>query len=97
LQKVCNEYHACISWRLDDNDEPDLPLPTYDPFAAPVLETLTEEEKVIKHEQIESLNGVRDVTYVTDASLTSLLLMTANSSLAEVQGAFVVARVREQD
>jgi hypothetical protein len=30
IQEVCNEYHARISWRLADNEEPELPLAEYD-------------------------------------------------------------------
>ncbi|KAJ7025034.1 hypothetical protein C8F04DRAFT_1269631 [Mycena alexandri] len=30
---VCNEYHALISWRLKDHEEPDLPLLPFDPNA----------------------------------------------------------------
>ncbi|KAJ7017139.1 hypothetical protein C8F04DRAFT_1279934 [Mycena alexandri] len=56
LQKVCNEYHACISWRLADHEEPALPLPVYDPFAPPVPEPLDESERALKHEAIKTLN-----------------------------------------
>jgi hypothetical protein len=65
LQKVCNEYHFCISGRLGDNEEPSLPLPVYDPFAPPVAETLSDEDKEAKQERIQSLNVVSDVTVVT--------------------------------
>jgi hypothetical protein len=56
LQKVCNEYHARIFWRLADTDEPELPLPDYDPFAPPVVEALTDEERAARHDRIEELN-----------------------------------------
>jgi hypothetical protein len=62
LQKVCNEFHARISWRLGDSEEPELPLPVYDPFAPPVAEDLSAEEKLARHTRIEELNVVRDVT-----------------------------------
>ena len=43
LREVCQEFHARISWRLADDEEPDLPLPAYDRFAIPVVEELSEE------------------------------------------------------
>jgi hypothetical protein len=96
LQKVCNEYHFCISWRLGDNEEPSLPLPTYNAFAPPVTETLTDEEKEAKQERIQSLNVVRDVTLVTCRAV-SPPTNVANPSLAQVPGAFAAARIRQQD
>ncbi|KAJ6504323.1 hypothetical protein C8R47DRAFT_1210391 [Mycena vitilis] len=39
-QNVCNEFHARISWRLEDYEEPDLPLPEYDPRAPALVEEL---------------------------------------------------------
>jgi hypothetical protein len=62
LQKVCNKFHCRISWRLADADEPELPLPAYDPFSPPAVEELTQEEKEVRHARIEELNIVRDVT-----------------------------------
>ncbi|KAJ7893224.1 hypothetical protein B0H13DRAFT_2339812 [Mycena leptocephala] len=56
LQKVCNEYHARIPWRVGDAQEPDLPLPDYDPFAPPVTEELSDEERAERHERIDVLN-----------------------------------------
>ncbi|KAJ7831672.1 hypothetical protein B0H13DRAFT_1575001, partial [Mycena leptocephala] len=56
LQKVCNEFHCRISWRLADADEPELPLPAYDPFSPPAVEELTQEEKEARHARIEELN-----------------------------------------
>ncbi|KAK6997481.1 hypothetical protein R3P38DRAFT_2797855 [Favolaschia claudopus] len=32
LREVCNEFHARISWRVADDEEPDDPLPAYDPM-----------------------------------------------------------------
>ncbi|KAJ7481675.1 hypothetical protein FB451DRAFT_1394307 [Mycena latifolia] len=55
--KVCNEYHGRISWRLQDHEEPELPLPKYDPLAPPVVEDLTDEEKKAKHDRINVLNA----------------------------------------
>ncbi|KAJ7065911.1 hypothetical protein B0H15DRAFT_807672 [Mycena belliarum] len=57
LQVVCNEFHARISWRLLDHEEPELPLPVYDPFAPVVLETLDEEEQEQRFERTEVLNA----------------------------------------
>ncbi|KAJ6509357.1 hypothetical protein C8R47DRAFT_1208541 [Mycena vitilis] len=56
IQKVCNEYHAQISWRLADHEEPELPLPAYDPLAPPVVEQLTAEEERVRHERLQTLN-----------------------------------------
>ncbi|KAJ7646084.1 hypothetical protein DFH06DRAFT_997880 [Mycena polygramma] len=56
LQKVCNQYHTQISWRLADHEEPALPLAPYDPFAPPVAETLTEEEESARHARHKELN-----------------------------------------
>ena len=54
---VCNVYHAKISWRLEDHEEPVLPLADYDPLK-PVVEELTPEEEVQKRERILLLNEV---------------------------------------
>ncbi|KAJ7033983.1 hypothetical protein C8F04DRAFT_1260480 [Mycena alexandri] len=43
-------------WRLADHEEPELPLPVYDPFAPPVPEPLDENERALKHDAIKSLN-----------------------------------------
>jgi hypothetical protein len=37
-------YHARISWRLGDKEEPELPLPDYDKFVPQETEELDEEE-----------------------------------------------------
>jgi hypothetical protein len=57
-QKICNEYHTLISWRLADHEEPELPLLEYDPFAPPVVEDLMEEEHVQRQARREELNDV---------------------------------------
>ncbi|KAJ7106114.1 hypothetical protein C8R43DRAFT_1140601 [Mycena crocata] len=44
LLVVCNEFHAKINWRLEDYEEPELPLPEYDQFAIPVREELSDED-----------------------------------------------------
>jgi hypothetical protein len=58
LQAICNEFHAKISWRLLDYEEPDLPLADYDPLAADPEEMLSEEDEKAKRKQIETLNAV---------------------------------------
>jgi hypothetical protein len=60
IQEVCNEYHARISWWLDDKEEPELPLPEYDRFAIPQAEELDEEEVQMKRLHIETMNAVSD-------------------------------------
>jgi hypothetical protein len=61
VQKVCNEYHARISWRLADAEEPELPLPDYDPFALRVQEELSDEDRAERHDRVEMLNKVSAV------------------------------------
>ncbi|KAJ7602641.1 hypothetical protein DFH06DRAFT_1023575 [Mycena polygramma] len=56
LQNVCNEYHTCISWRLSDHEEPEVPLPIYDPLAPPTFEQLSDEEADAKHKRVNDLN-----------------------------------------
>ncbi|KAJ7635974.1 hypothetical protein DFH06DRAFT_1336124 [Mycena polygramma] len=56
LQRICNEYHARISWRLSDQEQPDLPLPSYDPHAPPKVEELNAEETQAKRARIKLLN-----------------------------------------
>lgn len=58
LQNVCNEFHGRISWRLEDHEEPELPLPEYDPRAPAIYEALDEEETKRKRERLELLNAV---------------------------------------
>lgn len=62
MQKVCNEFHARISWRLLDHEEPELPLQEYNPRAPPISEPLTEEETQQKRERINDLNVVKTST-----------------------------------
>ncbi|KAJ7615784.1 hypothetical protein DFH06DRAFT_1343554 [Mycena polygramma] len=56
LQAICNEFHARITWRLADHEEPELPLPPYDPKAQPPPETLDEEETKEKRKRIKVLD-----------------------------------------
>ncbi|KAJ7080722.1 hypothetical protein C8R43DRAFT_1143069 [Mycena crocata] len=55
-QSICNEFHAKISWKLMDHEEPELPLPEYDPLATEVEEEMTPEEEVEKRARITLLN-----------------------------------------
>ncbi|KAK7017447.1 hypothetical protein R3P38DRAFT_2785216 [Favolaschia claudopus] len=57
LRDVCNEFHARIPWRLADYEEPELPLPVYDPLATVDAEELDEEETVAKRERIDTMNA----------------------------------------
>ncbi|KAJ6487672.1 hypothetical protein C8R45DRAFT_1097568 [Mycena sanguinolenta] len=57
VQDVCNEFHSRILWRLPDDEEPELPLPDYDLFAALVVEELDEEDTVARRIQIETINA----------------------------------------
>ncbi|KAJ7618253.1 hypothetical protein DFH06DRAFT_1012065 [Mycena polygramma] len=56
LQSVCNEFHARISWRLKDHEEPELPLPEYDPRAPAPVEDLDEDELQEKRARVQVLN-----------------------------------------
>lgn len=58
LTFVCNEFHARIPWRLEDHEEPEIPLPEYDQFAQVVEEELDEEELACKRLKIETMNAV---------------------------------------
>ncbi|KAK7031320.1 hypothetical protein R3P38DRAFT_3187034 [Favolaschia claudopus] len=57
VREVCNEFHAKISWRLADDEEPDLPLPEYDPLVSAEPEELDDAETVAKRERIETMNA----------------------------------------
>ncbi|KAJ7697932.1 hypothetical protein B0H16DRAFT_1484652 [Mycena metata] len=57
LLEVCNEFHAQIDWRLEDHEEPELPLPTYDKFAQRIEEELDAEELTMKRLKIETMNA----------------------------------------
>ncbi|KAJ7059363.1 hypothetical protein C8F01DRAFT_1255063 [Mycena amicta] len=51
-QRVCNEYHSLVSWRLRPDEDPVLPdvLPPYDPLKKPPPEELTpEEEQIVRY------------------------------------------------
>ncbi|KAJ7038543.1 hypothetical protein C8F04DRAFT_1179561 [Mycena alexandri] len=58
FQRVCNEYHVRISWRLEDHQEPDLPLLPFDPDAMlPVPEKLSAAELLQKETRQSLLDG----------------------------------------
>ncbi len=60
LQAICNEFHAKVSWRLEDHEEPSLPLPDYDPLGMEPTEELSEEDEVAKRKRVDVLNAVSD-------------------------------------
>lgn len=64
LQKVCNEFHARVSWRLPDHEEP--VLGPFDPEAVIEEEELDAEEERRQRERVELLNAVSDCHKVTD-------------------------------
>ncbi|KAJ6477904.1 hypothetical protein C8R47DRAFT_1219805 [Mycena vitilis] len=55
-QSICNEFHARISWRLKDHEEPDLPLPEYDAEKIQPVEALTAEEEEERALRVRLLN-----------------------------------------
>ncbi|KAK7027826.1 hypothetical protein R3P38DRAFT_3190954 [Favolaschia claudopus] len=57
VREVCREFHARISWRLADDEEPELPLPVYDPLATAESEELDEEETAAKRDRVETMNA----------------------------------------
>lgn len=62
--KVFNHYHAVIDWRLEDHEEPSLPLPDYNPSHPPIVdvESLPEAEQKLCAETIHSRNLVSPAT-----------------------------------
>ncbi|KAJ7643844.1 hypothetical protein FB45DRAFT_861425 [Roridomyces roridus] len=55
--QVCVEYHFKIDWRLADDQEPELPLPAYDPNAAPPpQESLSPEDEAKRRKRVKKLN-----------------------------------------
>ncbi|KAJ7847078.1 hypothetical protein B0H13DRAFT_2362630 [Mycena leptocephala] len=55
VAKVCREYHARISWRVEDHEEPD-ELPPFDPEALIPTEKLSEEEEAARSARVDVLN-----------------------------------------
>ncbi|KAJ7713595.1 hypothetical protein B0H14DRAFT_2644752 [Mycena olivaceomarginata] len=54
-KKVCNEYHARVSWRLADHEEPD-DIGSWGPGDALPVETLSTEEEAQKRGRVKILN-----------------------------------------
>jgi hypothetical protein len=54
LQKVCNEFHAWVGWRLEDHEEPE--LQPWDPQEVVEAEQLSDEEEVLKRQRVKLLN-----------------------------------------
>ena len=59
LQQVYNEYHQLIPWWLNDDKEPNLLLPTYDPKAMDSEVDLSAEDALLKARTIAKKNKVR--------------------------------------
>ncbi|KAJ7615091.1 hypothetical protein DFH06DRAFT_1343945 [Mycena polygramma] len=58
FQQICNEFHARIDWRLEDHEEPVLPLEKFDPKAPlPDLEKLPEAEETRRQQRTDQLNA----------------------------------------
>ncbi|KAJ7899717.1 hypothetical protein B0H13DRAFT_1883804 [Mycena leptocephala] len=55
VTKVCREYHARISWRVEDHEEPDK-LPPFDLEALIPTEKLSEEEEAARSARVDVLN-----------------------------------------
>lgn len=61
FQQVCNEFHARIDWRLQDHEEPTLPLPEFDhKKRLPDLEKLPAAEEKERDARMSLLNAVSD-------------------------------------
>ncbi|KAJ7496069.1 hypothetical protein B0H11DRAFT_1910333 [Mycena galericulata] len=57
FQKVCREFHARISWRLKDHEEPELPLAPFDATATlPEPEKLSDDEEARRQARIAILD-----------------------------------------
>ncbi|KAI4517041.1 hypothetical protein K525DRAFT_211793, partial [Schizophyllum commune Loenen D] len=48
IHAACAEYHALFPWWLSDDDDPEEPLPNYDPKNPPVLPQLSPDEEKIR-------------------------------------------------
>ena len=56
MRKVCAEYHAKIPWDMPDHNEPELPLPEYDPKNPLVQLYMSEEEEVARSAALTEKN-----------------------------------------
>ncbi|KAJ7838435.1 hypothetical protein B0H13DRAFT_2367460 [Mycena leptocephala] len=58
FQRISNEFHARIDWRLKDAEEPALPLPDFDPKAPlPELERLSDAEEQERQQRMDMLDA----------------------------------------
>ncbi|KAJ7607209.1 hypothetical protein FB45DRAFT_1040474 [Roridomyces roridus] len=57
LTRVYSQYHTLIDWRLEDHEEPTLPLPEYDANAVVPEEMLNAEELKKKIARVTNMNG----------------------------------------
>lgn len=64
LQRVCNEYNTLIPWYLQDHEEPNLPLPDYDPLAphTPPTDLTPDEARAREEKHAENCVVSADVT-----------------------------------
>jgi hypothetical protein len=56
LKNVCNKFHAHVSWRLPDHEEP--VLGEWDPTAVVPQEQLSEVDERLKRARVKELNAV---------------------------------------
>ncbi|KAK7030587.1 hypothetical protein R3P38DRAFT_2774909 [Favolaschia claudopus] len=88
LRDVCNEFHAWVSWHLADDEEPEEPLPYYDPMVAPEVEELDDEETVARRLRVETLNASEEGTAPEDARLIAGSVLAGIKSLPKAQQGF---------
>lgn len=62
IHRVQNEYHQLFDWRLKDDEEPDLPIPKYNPYKIAPDEVLTAEDALLKSQTISRKNKVANFT-----------------------------------
>ncbi|KAJ7507413.1 hypothetical protein B0H11DRAFT_2218261 [Mycena galericulata] len=56
FKKICNEFHARISWKLQDHEEPELPLPEFDPSQVLEEDEMDDEEEAAQRARTEMLD-----------------------------------------
>lgn len=77
-RQICAEYHARIDWRLEDHEEPTLPLPPFDPNTR-----LPPDEKLPfdQSERRERRRKILDkVTVNSDQLRTAFLILDCSAS-----------------
>lgn len=72
LQRICNEFHARVDWKIQDHEEPT--LADYDPKQMIIAEELPEEDEIRKRTRIDVLNAVS-----LDCDTVTLLLIVSAS------------------